>query len=409
VLAGAVVAATKTVSTKNGLTALTSAALALPGIAISTSVSASDAGYRVDEATVSVNSAYYSESGDRMAVSADQINISYPIGDNYQGFFSATRDITSGASPVANVLDLNGNPHLLLHSGASIEDRRDILDASIGHYKDNSYIGISAGKSVEDDYVSNYGSISYRVDFLSKTTTLQFNAAFANDEVWNAFDSKVLIIDPTTYHTRKKRDALIGISQIVDKNTVVKFNLGYSHQTGFLSDPYKKSFIVDEAIGDFRGIISIAGAFQLFQDSGIIDTIEELNLVEPINLLINVSEVTEFLLGLPLESRPQRRDQWIGLFRLSRFLPSTNSAIHLDYRFIDDSWNTNSQTLDIKWNFTLPYNWQLSPSVRYYSQHSAFFYDIFFEDNPSSLILLNFNYTSTLDKYIEGLNNNIKV
>ena len=63
-------------------------------------------------------------------------------------------------------------------------------------------------------------------------------------------------------------------------------------------------------------------------------------------------------------------------------MPSTtpDAALHVDYRYAQDSWGVTSHTVEVAWYQQLGDGWQLVPSVRYYSQQQARFYAPFFLD-----------------------------
>lgn len=371
----------KNLSKSDALTALMGAALALPGI----SGHAAEAGFRSEKTTISLHHSEFEESGDRMSIEADQFSVTTPIADNFEGKFSAVRDITSGASPVVNFLDGKGKPHQFLETGASIRDQRDIYEVSLNHYGEDSLSGIKLGTSTEDDYESTYGSISYRLDLNRKLTSLTFGYGHSDDEVWNSYNPSVLLEEPSVFNHRQKNEFSIGIGQIINRDTTVQFSLTYVKSEGFLSDPYKKSFVVDEALFDFRKLkIDIAGLFRFLVENDIIKFFNESGLTREINEsgVIDIGFLAENVLGIIKDNRPSERSQWISLLRFSHYFESTNSALHTDYRYSNDEWGADSQTLEFKWNVGLGKGWQVSPGIRYYTQHSADFYGTYFESIP---------------------------
>ncbi|MBV1920480.1 MAG: DUF3570 domain-containing protein [Pseudomonadales bacterium] len=364
----------------DALKALMGAALALPGIS-----TAAEQGYRSEDIEIGVHHSEYTESGDRMTVKADQLSITGPIAQNFEANFSATRDVTSGASPVVNFLDGEGKPHQFLETGASIKDQRDIYEGTLSYYGDNSLSSIKLGTSEEDDYTSDYFSLSHRIDFNRKLTSLTFGYGHSDDDVWNSYNPSVLLEEPSIFKTRKKDEFNFGFGQIINKNTTLQLALTYVDSSGFLSDPYKKTFVVDEAIFDFRKLnIDIAGIFSYLVKKGVIQTLNDSGTTAFINRIFPglITDASENILGVIKDNRPEKREQWISLLRLSHYFKSTNSALHTDYRYSDDSWGAYSHTLEFKWNIGLGLGWQVSPGLRFYSQHSAFFYNTFFETIP---------------------------
>lgn len=311
------------------VSALVGAALALPGL----DVKAADPNVRSEDLQLSYSHGHYSESGDRIEVDIDQFSLKAPVGDRFELSFDFTRDLVSGASPWFYTLNVDGSPNLFLQSGASIKDKREVLAVGVGYYGDKQYVGINLGQSVEDDYESEYVSIDYRRDLGKKNTTLLIGAAYSSDEVWDSRDGSGSDVAGRNVEHRDKSDLLIGISQVLNRDSVARLNLGYSRTSGSLSDPYKQVFILD---------------------SGILD-----------------------------DSRPDQRYIFTLAARYSHYFKASDSALHLDYRFAADDWGTDSHTLEGKWNKHLGGGWQFAPGIRYYSQHSADFYDLVFNQMPA--------------------------
>jgi len=54
------------------------------------------------------------------------------------------------------------------------------------------------------------------------------------------------------------------------------------------------------------------------------------------------------------------------------------AALHLDYRYAQDSWGVVAHTFDAAWYQRFGAGWQLVPGVRYYTQQAARFYAPFY-------------------------------
>ncbi len=75
------------------------------------------------------------------------------------------------------------------------------------------------------------------------------------------------------------------------------------------------------------------------------------------------------------DRRPGEKDQVSILARYRHHVEVLNGSLHADYRFYADDWEMMSHTVDLAWyqNFL---GWlTITPSVRWYSQSKAFFYD----------------------------------
>lgn len=375
----AVVAATE--RSKDSLGTLLAAALALPGIQ---AAQASDAGYLSQKTDVSYHHARYDEGEDRMQVRADQLSFRTPLGRTFELSGTYIRDLTSGASPVINFLDIRGKAHQFLETGASIKDQRDIYEASLGHYGEENYQGIKLGYSTEDDYTSTYASVNFRQNVNRRNTTLFASAGYNTDEVWNSYNPSVLLEEPSEYHQRSKQEYMLGISQLLNPDSLLQVNLGYSISTGFLSDPYKKAYVVDEGLLDYRGLIDVAGVFKSLVKTGLVQFLNDSGITRLLNNspAVDVPWLSSAVFGLVKDNRPRRREQWTALLRYSLYLAKSESGVHLDYRYSHDNWQINSHTLELKWNKELSNGIMISPGVRYYTQSHAFFYQPFYETVP---------------------------
>jgi hypothetical protein len=347
--------------------ALLGAALALPGMA-----PGAQPGYRSEELAVSYHHAGYRESGDRMEVDVDQLSVTAPIGERFEGKLNLIQDVTSGASPTLNGASLLGKPFQMLQSGASIRDTREVIDASLGYYGEQRYASVRAGRSREDDYISNFGSVEYRSSLAEDNIGLTLSAAVEDDEAWNSAKEDSLLTPP--HEDRRKYDFLLGINRLLDKNSLIEANLTYSHSTGDLSDPYKKVYVSSR---DPLRIVPLFGSALGGGSTGGFVEFLPFELTAAPSRLIN-------RIGIYDDTRPAERDQWIALVRYSRYLDGSDSAVHMDYRLALDDWGTDSHTLELRWNKDLGRGWLLSTGLRYYSQHSADFYRVSFDRLPSS-------------------------
>jgi hypothetical protein len=390
------------------LLALAGAALALPGVA----AQAADAGFRSDDIVLSYNHGEYSESDHRMDIHVDQLALSAPIGERFETRFEAIRDVTSGASPTYYTINIDGSPAMILQSGASIKDQRDVYRAGLGYYGDRNYYGVGIGRSREDDYEADFGSIDFRRTFNNKNTTLMVSAAYSSDVVWNTYDPNNILNEPSEKNDRRKHDLMVGISQVMDRNTVMQFNLTHSYAYGELSDPYKLATVADAGLVDIRGdfpyddlidfinytdgtVLDNALAALGFYDNLVatgIDVAALRNMIRNNTLgellggtgLIDIGFVKEAILGALPDTRPDSRRQWIALWRYSHFIESNSSAIHVDYRYSYDKWDAHSHTIEAKWKKDFGHGWMIAPGLRYYNQRSAYFYDAYFQTRPGN-------------------------
>jgi len=290
---------------------LSAVALTLPGL-----VQQADAG-RIDESyDLDFQYGHYSESDDRMEADVFQGALSAPLGRSMTASINLVRDTLSGASPMFNFRDRQGQIRQIL-SGATIREQRDAISADLTYFFDTVALGIGGGFSRENDYVSRFVNTNLSWDLNKKLTTLNFGASVAFDE-----------IEPTGESFRRSKTSqqyLLGISQIVDRNTVIRSNITFGYHKGFLSDPYKKVLVEGK--------------------------------------------------GLQSDTRPAHKFEWAWLAQyVHHFKPFNGAALHADYRFYNNDWGISAHTFEFSWNQPILDGWQVIPRVRYYSQDEADFY-----------------------------------
>jgi hypothetical protein len=110
-------------------------------------------------------------------------------------------------------------------------------------------------------------------------------------------------------------DFLVGVTQAVSPTTIVQSNVTYSRGHGYFTDPYKL-----------------------------------------------------------LDNRPDRRRLLAWLTRVNEHFPGVDGTLQVGYRYLDDSFGADSHMLEAAWVQALPGGWTLKPSLRYYTQKSAWFY-----------------------------------
>lgn len=123
----------------------------------------------------------------------------------------------------------------------------------------------------------------------------------------------------------------MGLTQIIDRVSLLQSGLAYKRQWGYLSDPYKLATI---------GFVPQA------------------------------------------DQRPGRRDSLAWQTRYKRFFEKADAALSLDYRYFFDDWEVDSQTLGLAWQQNFGQYWSLTPSLRFYRQSAAEFYGLVFAALP---------------------------
>lgn len=317
---GVVVAVIKPMS--ESLAALTQAALALPLLSMNV-----QADTMLIKPELSTSFSRYEESNNRMRVDVYQATAVLPVGDDLRFQVNGVKDVMSGASPIFNRMQNGELVHVM--SRASISDQRDAVDINASYQLDSEInLGATVGTSNENDYSSNYFNLDSAWEFNQKLTKLNAGFGYASDEVWAVNHTPDIQRRPGVGGDKEVWKGMLGITQILDKDSLIQANITYSDNNGFLSDPYKRVLVKNARLND---------------------------------------------------TRPQSRQQVALMLRYAHNFDVLNSAaMHLDYRFYSDTWGVDAHTFEVAWHQPLGWGLQLTPRARYYSQTAADFYQPLF-------------------------------
>lgn len=345
----------------NILTQLTCAALALPGLVQTAAAGRVEETYNAD-----FQYGHYSESHKRMGVDIFEGSLSAPIGKSMTASVNLVRDSISGASPVYNARNAQGKITQTLSGasptsecGASICEQRDAISTNLTYFFDKAALGFGGGYSREHDYASKFFNTTASLDLNKKLTTLNFGASAAFDRIEPSpsgytappFDSTSGFIGHKT-----SQQYLLGISQVIDKDSIIQSNISFGYHNGYLTDPYKQVA--------FYGNVN-------YVDFGFIAPDQE---------------------TIISEKRPRERFEWAWLTQYVRHFEGLNhAALHTDYRFTTNDWGVNAHTVDLSWHQPVAFGWQVIPTFRYYSQDQADFYKAVFNGDIVSTFDANFN------------------
>lgn len=313
--------------------ALTSAALALPGMS-----SNADAAAPVSEPVLSYHASHYREADierkdhlggarERYEIDTHQLGLAAPLSRATDIKLDLMVESMSGASPWYVQPGAGGKPVQAM-SGASIKEERYDIQGRLNHFvSSDTVLSYMAGYSDEHDYEAVNVGFEFEHTLPAKQLTLSSGIGYSDDE-----------LEPTQGTTpvsvlKAEKDNLTlfaGLGLVLDARTAVQTSLSVSDQQGFLSDPYKLVYIANQNN-------------PLFADS-----------------------------------RPDDRRQWVWLTRFRHFVPAANAAFHADYRYFDDDWDVESHTLELGWYQNVGPTWRIDTSLRWYSQTAAFFYAPYF-------------------------------
>lgn len=317
------------------LAALTSAAMTLPGIS-----STVKAGVVANQPKSSFQYSRYEEdkipsgdadlaAGDRDRYEIDvlQMEFLYPINGKWQLTSGFTYDDMSGSSPwyvrPTDTGNATGDP-LVVMSGATIDDTRYDYSLKADYFGEKFTISPSIGYSTEKDYDAISGGVEVEYEFPNKLTSVRGGVAVSFDEIDPTQLEGVTRVDS---EDKENYSIFGGVTQVLNKYTVIQTTLGISYFDGFLSDPYKQAWVAGSILPD---------------------------------------------------NRPGDRTQYTFASRLRRYSELLGAALHVDYRFYYDDWDVRTHTLDLGIHKVTESGWAFDSSIRYYSQTQADFYEPFY-------------------------------
>jgi len=320
--------------------------LSMATIAILSSVnlSASNSDY------VRINYMNYSESDNRVDVSAPAIEVSKDFGVDYTLKASLVSDTVSGATPVytdttsgASAFSSRGtvaNPSNIKKTNVDFSEQRTALNTSLTQrLKNRDEINYGFNFSYESDYQAiglNAGYLHWMDS--SKNRSLNFGLSYANNTILNRHDS---ISGASKKETSSGVELEVGITQIIDIKSLVNISLFYSNESGYLTNPYY-------------------------------------------NVVRNTNEIT-------VEARPDSRvSSGLNIGYTRAFSKDLTSKAN--YKYYSDDWGISSHTLDINNYYEINSKFTLGFGYRYYTQSAADFY------NSSITYFTNEQYASHDDR-----------
>ena len=274
------------------------------------------------ETSLSIGTSNYKESdvpehlklsGDiqRYDIDIHQFRLMTPVGSEWSVGLGVSRETMSGASPWATVMGPDGKPTLIM-SGATIQDERTEVSLTGTRYFEGSSAALTLTRSEEDDYTSNAVATSGEWEINGALTVLSAGLSYASDTIE---PSDAVAFGRILKESKQSRSLSLGVSQVIDRSSVVFAGLGITSHTGYLSDPYK-----------LRDV------------------------------------------------RPRKRFETALGVRYRRFLDKLRASLQVDYRYYADDWGVASHTLHTSWYQNVSTSFQLVPNVRYYSQTNADFF-----------------------------------
>lgn len=301
---------------------------------------------------------YYAETGGRVKDQSFDVYARKEVGDQHFIDLTVTHDALTGASPSGAVpsgeIHTYTTPSGRIQSVAagdlpldsSFHDKRNALGANY-EWPVTRLTLFNVGLSWSDEYDYTHKGVNFKLarDIDNRNTTVSFGFAKANDTVNPVGGTPVPLsivtgneTDRLGDQTKDVNDVLVGVSQVVNRHTVVQVNYGLSKSTGYLNDPYKVLSVVDPFLG-----VPVAPPEGVDQ--------QHLNFYE---------------------NRPDSRQEQT-LYTLLKH-DVEGDAFDISYRYMTDDWDVRSHTIDIHYRFNARSGSYVQPHIRYYRQSAASFY-----------------------------------
>ena len=194
-----------------------------------------------------------------------------------------------------------------------------------------------ANVSKEFDYQSLGVSANFSWDFNNRNTTLTAGAAINADTINPVGGVPVGLTTMSASKsttgsddTKQVTDFIVGITQVINRTTLMQFNLNLGSDSGYMTDPYKILSVLD--------------------GSG------------------NLRSSDPYLYEKRPDSRTRQALYWKTVKSFSE------DVLNLSYRYYWDDWDVSSHTVEMKYRFSFGEHHYLQPEVRYYVQDKANFY-----------------------------------
>jgi len=200
------------------------------------------------------------------------------------------------------------------------------MSGGLTRYLNQKNTALNMGLSVSFDSMDPVGGVPIGLTEMAHKSSPTYEADRAATRDGSSDDKQIL-------------DLLFGVTQVINRQTIMQFNYSLSWADGYLTDPYKFVSVIDETAGaNFGGNFLDANG-------------------NPVHLY---------------EVRPDSRMKH-GLYWQTKYAFQNGDVLDGSYRFMLDDWGINSHTFDFRyrWNQSSYY---LEPHLRYYMQSEADFY-----------------------------------
>ena len=267
----------------------------------------------------------YQEDDDRIRVESYYLRGQIELNAATSLRFQWLNDAISGASPTG-AMPGGDQPFV-----SDLEDVRTGILAAISQQFGDHRVELEISHSKENDYLSRGIALSDTLELNQKNTTITYGANYLDD---------IVTIPVLGERDKHSYDLFSGISQIIDKNTVVSANLTLGYSDGYLNDPYKSVQRTDMTqVPDGAG--------------GMID-------IPVVNLY--------------RENRPDSRFRQVLQLEGKHYFAAADGVLDAVVRISHDDYGVLSETLQLEWRQNVRDRLQIVPFFRYFHQSAANFF-----------------------------------
>ena len=295
---------------------------------------------------------YYQENDGRVQATEPVISATRDMGGDRYFNVKLVADVLTGASPngaapsdeVQTFTRPSGRDDYIIAPGEiplddTFREARGALSAGwVQPWTHDTRINIGGNFSIEHDYASYGANGAIARDFNNKNTTFSAAVALSNDLIFPEGEVPIPLssmVPPGATQPREGSDetkfltdVLFGVTQVINRRTLMQFNYSLTRSTGYHTDPFKIVSVVDAGTG----------------------------------------RPDQYLYEKRPDSRLRNSVFWQTKYHLPR------DVVDASYRYFWDDWGINSHTMDVHYRWQFAERHYLEPHVRYYKQSAAEFY-----------------------------------
>lgn len=268
---------------------------------------------------------YYQEDDDRIRVESYYLRGAVEVTDSTSFRFQWLSDSISGATPTG-AMPGGTQPYL-----ADLEDVRTGILGAISQQFGDHRVELEISHSSENDYLSRGYALSDTLQLNQKNTTVTYGVNYLDDEV---------SVPGLGDQGKASYDLFTGVSQLIDKNTVVTANLTLGYSKGYLNDPYK-----------------------------IIQRTDTTEVPNGLGGTTNVDVVNTYR-----ENRPDHRFRQVLQLEGKHYVEAADGVVDAVLRLSHDDYGILSETVQLEWRQNVGKHFQAIPFFRYYHQNAASFF-----------------------------------